>query len=83
MAFDLSDHWLNRWCQFCEAEAVSTALKEIDELCAILAKCDPDTVVSIEHFFAPSLVSLTDQLEKIRRIFVLFLQNSHANLEIG
>lgn len=71
-AFDLSDHWLMRWCEFRDEASTSHALEEVTELEARLQHCEPQATVSLDRFFEPTAEALASALDKIRHVLAAY-----------
>ena len=67
-AFDLSEHWIRRWCEARETERVTAAREEISCIQAEFSGCDPEELVTFGRFFDPSVRSLAEQLATIQAI---------------
>jgi hypothetical protein len=77
-AFDLSNHWLNRWCEFRDAASIQSALAEITHLEADLADRDADSIVSLDRLFNPTVESLTTELRNIKRVLMRYSRATRA-----
>ncbi len=64
-AFDLSDRWLSRWCEFRAAEIIIAARSDIARIREMIADREPDSQINIERFFRPSIATLTEHLDMI------------------
>ncbi len=64
-AFDFSEHWLTRWCDFREPSIVREAQSEIARLRADIKDLDLDQPISVSKFFAPTGTSLLWHLDII------------------
>lgn len=66
-AFDFSERWLNRWCEFREPYIVVMVRTEISDLLGKLNGIESGSV-AIEGFFAPSIESLLAKLQVIKEV---------------
>lgn len=73
-AFDLTDHWLSRWCDFRDASTISAARSDIASLRGLLDGYDLDSKIDIEGFFASTVATLTEHLDLIANALA-----AHAN----
>jgi hypothetical protein len=64
-AFDLSDRWLSRWCEFRDATTIAAARADIVRICDLLDGHNLDAKIDIHHFFAPTVATLAEHLDLI------------------
>lgn len=67
-AFDFSEHWLARWCEFRETTIIREAWSEIARLRTEIKDFDLDRSISIARFFAPTVASLLKHLDMIDEV---------------
>ena len=67
-AFDLSEHWLSRWCEFRDPDWISPAIAELAQIKMAIAECEADEKVQLERLFPPTVQSLAHHLQVIRSI---------------
>ena len=67
-AFDLSEHWIRRWCEARESDHVTAASEESSCIQAEISGRDLDELVRFGRFFNPSVRSLADHLASIQVI---------------
>lgn len=67
-AFDLTEHWIRRWCEVQEADRVTAAREEISLIQDEISGRDLEELVSFGRFFHPSVRSLADHLASIQAI---------------
>ena len=70
-AFDFSEHWLGRWCEFRDPDVTADVRSEIATLRTELSCRAPDDTVALERFFKPSAQSLLAHLDLIDDIVAL------------
>lgn len=75
-AFDLSEHWLHRWCEFRDADQIAAALSEITGLRSDLAGREPDAVVDLDPFFHPSVQSVCDHFDNIEAALMAYSERT-------
>ena len=64
-AFDFSDHWLSRWCDFRDAATIEQARHDIERIRNVMTGHSPDTKIEIEPFHHPTIATLTQHLDLI------------------
>jgi hypothetical protein len=74
-AFDFSDRWLTRWCEFRDNSTIRAARDEIVRIVVQLNASEPDSKVAIDRFFNPTVESLIDRLSRIGNLIDSQTQN--------
>ncbi len=64
-AFDFSENWLARWCEFRETSTIREARSEIARLRAEIIDFDLDKPISIARFFVSTVATLLKHLDMI------------------
>ena len=67
-AFDLSERWLTRWCEFRDSHTISAARDDIARIRELLDGLDSDTTIHIEQFFDPVASTVLEHLELIDKV---------------
>ena len=67
-AFDFSEHWLARWCDFRETSIILEARSEISRLRTEIKNLDLERPISIARFFAPTVAALLQHLDMIDEV---------------
>ena len=70
-AFDLSNHWLSRWCEQRDASIIAAARLDIARIRDLVDGCDLDSKIAIDRFFTPTVATLTEHLDLIDSVLVL------------
>ena len=72
-AFDLSDHWLTRWCDFRDSYTIRAARDEIARIRELLDGRGSDSEIRIERFFNPTASTVLHHLLVIDGVLGSFL----------
>jgi len=64
-AFDFSERWLSRWCDFRDADTINKARRDIERIRGIIADRDPQTQIEIEPYHQPTIATLVVHLDAI------------------
>jgi hypothetical protein len=64
-AFDLSDRWLTRWCEFRDANVIAEARKDIARIREIVDGLDTVAKINLEPFFDPTVATLSQHFDII------------------
>jgi hypothetical protein len=64
-AFDFSEHWLSRWCEFRDPDVIRAARNELARIDSDLSSREPDSIVVIDRFFNPTVAALIERLSQI------------------
>ena len=67
-AFDFSEHWLARWCDFRETSIIREARSEISRLRTEIKNLDLERPISIARLFAPTVAALLKHLDMIDEV---------------
>ena len=73
-AFDFSESWISRWCEFRDDDAVRAVGNEIARLRSDLNSLEPDTKIGIDCFFNPTVAALRERLSQIDNVLDSHIQ---------
>ncbi len=67
-AFDFSEHWLSRWCDFRDPSTISKARLDIERIRSFVADRELDTQIEIDPFHQPTIATLIEHLDAIDHV---------------
>lgn len=76
-AFDFSEHWLRRWCEFRDVQILAAACEDIERIRGMVAGYEASQKVTIDKFFSPDVSSFNKHLELIDDCLVSFIAEHH------
>lgn len=71
-AFDLSDNWLSRWCEFRDTTIIAEARKDISHVLDFIDGRDSESKIDIEPCFSPTVATLAEHLVLIDDVLASF-----------
>ncbi|MDB2687128.1 DUF6331 family protein [Mariniblastus sp.] len=70
-AFEFSELWLLRWCEFRDAEIIDKARLDVVRIRGLIAGHDSQTPVEIESYHQSNIASLIEHLEIIDGVITI------------
>ena len=67
-AFNLSDHWIGRWCEFRDTKELHAAMLELREVESLLEYNDDDQRIEIVGFLRTGVDELRPVVDRITRM---------------